>query len=231
MCFSYSVHQIQNTLPFDPNNLQIPIPGFFFNGFDHPNLPICTPAEKWEMAQWGLIPSWASNSAQQNEIQNVTLNARSETAFEKPAFKEAWLKRPCIVMANGFFEWQHRGKMKIPYYISSHTNSLLWFAGLYEDVRINNTWQRTYTILTTEAHGIMVDIHNTKNRMPVTLKEKHLSDWLHGSIEKRQKLCLPRETVLLRAHPVNPLLNKNSINRNAPWAIESYQKPQTEINF
>ena len=81
MCFSYSVHQVQNKLPFDPNNLQIPIPGFFFSGFEHPKLPICTASKKWELAQWGLIPSWADDPEKQSEIQKVTLNARSETAF------------------------------------------------------------------------------------------------------------------------------------------------------
>lgn len=231
MCFSYSVHQVQNKLPFDPNNLQIPIPGFFFSGFEHPKLPICTASKKWELAQWGLIPSWADDPEKQSEIQKVTLNARSETAFEKPAFKDAWSRRPCIVVANGFFEWQHQGKLRVPYYISSKTDDFLWFGGLYEDIKINNQWQRTYTILTTEARGIMSEIHNAKNRMPVMLHGDTLGQWLHGSVEERRELCRPQATEFLHAHQVNPLLNKNSINRNASWAIESYQKPQTELPF
>ncbi len=93
MCFSYSVHQCKNALPFDPNNLQIPIPGFFFSGFDYRNLPICTSNERWELAKWGLIPSWEQSAEQQRELQNVTLNVRSETASEKPAFIDAWRKR------------------------------------------------------------------------------------------------------------------------------------------
>lgn len=231
MCFSYSVHQVQNTLPFEVPNLQIPIPGFFLNGFEHPQLPICTATEKWELAQWGLIPAWAKTEAQQAEIQALTLNARSETAFEKSAFKDAWSKRPCLIMANGFFEWQHRGQERIPYYISHQTDTHLWFAGLYEDVKIGSEWQRTYTLLTTEARGIMTEIHHTKNRMPVMLPEAKLSEWLHGSLTQRTQLCLPMATDFLTAHRVNPSLNKNSSDRNAPWAIQSYQKPQTELPF
>lgn len=231
MCFSYSVHQVQNTLPFEVPNLQIPIPGFFLNGFEHPQLPICTATEKWELAQWGLIPAWAKTEAQQAEIQALTLNARSETAFEKSAFKDAWSKRPCLIMANGFFEWQHRGQERIPYYIRHQTDTHLWFAGLYEDVKIGSEWQRTYTLLTTEARGIMTEIHHTKNRMPVMLPEAKLSEWLHGSLTQRTQLCLTMATDFLTAHRVNPLLNKNSSDRNAPWAIQSYQKPQTELPF
>lgn len=231
MCFSYSVHQVQNTLPFEVPNLQILIPGFFLNGFEHPQLPICTATEKWELAQWGLIPAWAKTEAQQAEIQALTLNARSETAFEKSAFKDAWSKRPCLIMANGFFEWQHRGQERIPYYISHKTDTHLWFAGLYEDVKIGSEWQRTYTLLTTEARGIMTEIHHTKNRMPVMLPEAKLSEWLHGSLTQRTQLCLPMATDFLTAHRVNPSLNKNSSDRNAPWAIQSYQKPQTELPF
>ncbi len=231
MCFSYSVHQVQNTLPFEVSNLQIPIPGFFFSGFEHPKLPICTDSERWELAQWGLIPAWAKTEQQQTEIQALTLNARSETAFEKPAFKDAWSKRPCLILANGFFEWQHRGQERIPYYISHQTATHLWFAGLYEDVKIGPQWQRTYTLLTTEARGIMTEIHHTKNRMPVMLPEANLSEWLHGSVADRTQLCLPNDPDFLTAHRVNPLLNKNSPDRNASWAIQSYQKPQTELPF
>jgi len=231
MCFSYSVHQSKNALPFDPNNLQIPIPGFFFSGFDHPNLPICTSNERWELAEWGLIPSWAQSTEQQRELQNVTLNARSETASEKPAFINAWNKRPCIVLASGFFEWQHHGKMRIPHYIQHKTEPYLWFAGLYEDVKIESHWTRTYTILTCEANGIMSEIHNAKNRMPLILNNSEIQTWLHGSIQDRKQLCMPQPCNFLKAHHVNPLLNKNSINRNAPWAVESYQKPQTELPF
>ncbi len=231
MCFSYSVKPATQSLPFDISQIQIPIPGFFFNGFDHPKLPIVTANEKWELAQWGLIPSWARTNEQQFEMQSKTLNARSESAWEKPAFREAWNNRPCIVLASGFFEWQHQGKMRIPYFITTKSQEPLWFAGLYEDARIQNQWQRTYTLLTTEAQGIMSDIHNAKNRMPVMLASSDLPQWLHGNSQERSSLCLPKNPSFLKAYPVNPRLNSNTTNRNEPWAILPYEKPQTELPF
>lgn len=233
MCFSYSIHKNpgQFSLPFDTENLTIPTPGFFFHGFTHPHLPICTANEKWESARWGLIPSWATQDSQKEEIQNVTLNARSETAFEKPAFRNAWSKNPCIVLATGFFEWQHRGKERIPHFIYSKDHPFMFFAGLYEDTRSTEGWQRTYTILTCDSLGIMSEIHNVKQRMPVFLKENQLQQWLHGTPQERLELCRPQHPEFLTAHESDPLLNKNNLNRNQSWAVEPYQKPQTQLLF
>lgn len=144
-------------------------PSNHINGFNYPKTPIITNANPncIQMYNWGLEPDWAGSNWQKN----YTLNARIETITEKPAFKE-YLENRCIIIVNGFYEWQHRGKEKLKFEIGFN-NQLFAFAGLY----INNT----YTIITTEAKGVMREIHNTKLRMPFSLKtESDMQRWLNN---------------------------------------------------
>ena len=144
-----------------------------YNGFDFPKTPVITneDASKIQMVKWGLIPSWSLD----NSINKYTLNARLETLNEKPAFKNSVQNR-CIVLVDGFYEWQHKGSTKHKFEIG-YNNEIFAFAGLYD---INNDL-KTYTIVTTEAKGVMREIHNTKYRMPYSLvTDKSIKEWLKG---------------------------------------------------
>lgn len=139
------------------------------NGFDFPKTPVIKNSDKFtiEMLQWGLIPSWAT--ADWNKA--FTLNARVETIQDKPAFKNVAQNR-CLVLTNGFYEWQHHGKLKTKFEIG-FDDELFSFGGIYD--------HETYSIVTTEARGIMREIHNTKLRMPIALKtEQEMNAWLDG---------------------------------------------------
>lgn len=150
-----------------------------FNGFEHPKTPIITNAnpKAIQLFQWGLLPSWATDT----KIQNMTLNARIETLREKPSFRDI-LHQKCLVLVNGFYEWQwldDKGKQKQKYLISLPNDEPFAMAGLW------STWKNkenevvsTYTIITTEAKGIMREIHNTKLRMPVILTQGNERHWL-----------------------------------------------------
>lgn len=144
-------------------------PSNHINGFSYPKTPVITNKNPGviQMLNWGLIPDWANDNWQRN----YTLNARFETLSEKPAFKQ-YIQNRCIIIVNGFYEWQHVGKDKVKFEIGFN-NQLFAFAGLYA----NNT----YTIVTTEAKGVMREIHNTKLRMPFSLKtEKDIQSWLNN---------------------------------------------------
>ncbi len=145
-----------------------------FVGFEHPKTPIIT-NENIELVQnvsWGLIPHWADESWNRN----YTLNARLETINEKPSFKNIVDNR-CIVIVDGFYEWQHYYGQKIQYEIG-HNNELFALAGLFDE----HDGKKTYTIITTEAKGIMRDIHNTKLRMPYAFTElDKMHQWLLGN--------------------------------------------------
>ena len=118
--------------------------------------------------KWGLIPSWAKDE------KTKLINARSETAHEKPSFKNSLKNQRCLIPADGFLEW--KGKKKQPYYIQLKNQPLFAFAGLW------STWSNlegkslnTYTILTTEANEKLTPIHK---RMPVILPREQYSTWL-----------------------------------------------------
>ncbi len=154
---------------FEKPNLFLPT--MHFNGFSFPKTPVITNEnrQKIEMINWGLLPQWAN----QDFDKTNTLNARIETLSEKKSFQNS-IKNRCIILVDGFYEWQQIGSKKQKYEIGIN-NEAFAFAGLFD---INNEL-KTYTIITTEAKGIMVDIHNTKLRMPVVLNtENEFDDWL-----------------------------------------------------
>jgi len=150
-----------------------------YNGFEFPKTPVITneDSSKIQMIHWGLLPKWANEEFDKKN----TLNARIETLSSKISFKNI-INNRCIIIVNGFFEWQKIGKNKLKYEIGFH-DELFAFAGLYD---VNNG-KKTYTIVTTEAQGIMREIHNTKLRMPFTLQtDEDFNNWL------QQKEVVPK---------------------------------------
>ena len=159
-------------------------PCFFASGFTHPEWRIVTKAPSICLMKWGLIPHWYQGM-QPNEIANKTLNARVETLHEKVSFKKLVNSNRCIIPSNGFFEFQHQGSNKIPYFIYPTRDEIFSMAGLYDEWVDQSTGElmRTFTIITTEANELMAEIHNQKKRMPLLLDANYTNDFLAGTIE------------------------------------------------
>lgn len=124
--------------------------------------------------KWGLIPFWAKDKS----IGVRLINARAETIDEKPAFKNSFKSKRCLIFADGFYEWKvSSGKMKTPYFVKLKTGEPFTFAGLWDSWfdKENNTNLTTATIITTEPNELMKDIHN---RMPVILSKEFRELWL-----------------------------------------------------
>ncbi len=122
--------------------------------------------------RWGLIPSWAKDPS----IGRKMFNARAETVAEKPSFRSAFRDRRCLVIAEGFYEWQKLGKAKKPMLIRLKSGRPFGFAGLYETwVSPDGQTVRSCTIITTEANELIRPIHD---RMPVILPTKNEAAWL-----------------------------------------------------
>ena len=165
--------------------------------------------------RWGLIPSWAKDAA----IGDRMINARAETVAEKPSFRRALQKRRCLVLADGFYEWQKEGKKKTPLYIALKSREPFGFAGLWE------TWQspagetiRSCTIITTTPNTLMESIHN---RMPVMLPREAEALWLDRTVEDPQvllPLLAPYPAKAMEAYAVSPLVN--SPRNDTPVCIE-----------
>lgn len=164
---------------------------------------------QFKMLHWGLIPSWAKDPKMGAKL----INARAETVAEKPAFRTAFRQRRCLVLADGFYEWQtqENNKQKQPYYIRLNDWQPFAFAGLWE------RWQDTEseviescTLLTTEPNELMCPIHN---RMPVILDPKDYDLWLDPEVkqpEVLQSLLHPYPSEKMMAYPVSKAVNKPS---------------------
>jgi putative SOS response-associated peptidase YedK len=169
-----------------------------------------------EKLHWGLVPSWAKDLSSASRL----INARAETAAQKPSFRAAFKRRRCLILADGFYEWQGEKGRKQPYFIALPSKSPFAFAGLWE------TWEKkeasaddpvfkSCTILTTAASESMQNIHH---RMPVILKSEAYEDWLDPDIQDVDQL----EAVLqihqvrkMKYYPVSKFVNRVQNNSAA----------------
>lgn len=118
---------------------------------------------------WGILPYWAREKPGSRPL----INARVETAWEKPSFRKLVQNTRAIVPVNGFYEWRHENNRKTPYYIRLAEPEAMALAAIYQVTR-EGTME--VAILTQEAKGKMSEVHN---RMPVTIEEKNIEEWLH----------------------------------------------------
>jgi len=165
------------------------------NAFGGISWPVITGEETQviNFQEWGLIPSWVKDVETAKKIRFQTLNARSETVFEKPSFRNSIKTRRCLIPSTGFYEWQHEGKKKIPWFIGIKDTDIFSMAGIWDEWVNLDTGEifRGFSILTTKANSIMEKIHNTKKRMPVILLPEYERDWLKSDIDEKkvQDLC------------------------------------------
>jgi putative SOS response-associated peptidase YedK len=166
-----------------------------------------------EMFHWGLIPSWAKDPA----IGNKMINARAETVSEKPSFRKAFKVRRCLILADGFYEWQKTDNGKQPYHIKMQDDSPFAFAGLWETWK-NGEEIRSCTIITTDANDLMGEIHH---RMPVILHPEDYGLWLDPDFDEKEPLTTllkPYPADAMEAYPVSRRVNKPS--NNEPSVVE-----------
>jgi len=182
------------------------------------------PKRKFALMRWGLVPYWAKDTS----IGAKTINAVSETAAEKPAFREALRRRRCLIPADAFYEWKTTGpKQKQPYSIGMADDSLFAFAGLWD------SWEdpsrgliKSFTILTTEANALLKDLHN---RMPVILNTGDHDRWLDPGITDPSKiddLLRPFDARLMRFYPVSASVNH--VENDGPECAKEIAESMTE---
>lgn len=163
------------------------------------------------IGRWGLIPSWAKDV----KIGYSTINARSETAASKPAFRDAFKRRRCLVPADGYFEWKREGKEKQPHLIRLKGGGAFAFAGLWSTWRpLEGEEMLTYTIMTTEPNDLMAEIHN---RMPVILGADDHDRWLDLDADL-STILRPCPSASLESFLVDKRVG--NVRNNAPELIE-----------
>ena len=137
--------------------------------------------------RWGLIPHWAKDM----KIGYRMINARSETLAQKPSFRAAFKKRRCLIVADGFYEWKHAGRIKEPFYIQLENGTVFGFAGLWESWKSpDGNIVESCTVITTSANELIRKIHD---RMPVILLPEDYDTWLQDSTPelRLQQLLAP----------------------------------------
>jgi putative SOS response-associated peptidase YedK len=168
------------------------------------------------LLRWGLIPAWAKDPA----IGNRMINARAESAAEKPAYRDSFRRRRCLVPADGFYEWKRQGKHKQPHLIRRRDRLPFAFAGLWSSWRSpeHPAAVETFTILTTDPNDLMRGLHD---RMPVILDRRDFAAWLdpgHRDAAALQALLVPAPEEAWEAIPVSTRVNSPA--HEAPDCIE-----------
>lgn len=187
-----------------------------------PSQPVATirqdrdrPVRRFGWMKWGLIPYWAKEAS----IGYKTINARAETAAQKPAFAEALKKRRCLIPADGFYEWQKTAKAKQPYCFTLSDEGVFAFAGLWErwkDAAGNPV--ETCSILTTTPNRLVEDLHN---RMPVILRPEDYELWLDPGeqrVESVAELLKPFDSARMKRYAVSTRVN--NVNNDDAECIE-----------
>jgi putative SOS response-associated peptidase YedK len=160
--------------------------------------------------RWGLVPPWADDPS----VGFKMINARAETVAEKPAYRDAFARRRCLILADGFYEWLREGRAKQPFHITRNGGEPFAFAGLWtgwrdprvQDDEAENAWLRTCTIVTTEANDRIRGIHP---RMPVILDPAAEETWLDPDTtpEHAQELLRPLPPEITTARAVSKAVN------------------------
>ncbi len=166
-----------------------------------------------ELMRWGLLPHWAKDPALGQKLNN----ARAESVFDKPSFRQAVRRRRCLLPASGFYEWQATPSGKQPWYVSPHGDIPFAMAGLFEAWRADadSEWVLTCCILTTEANALMAPIHD---RMPVMVAPQDWARWLARDVEQREAIetmLRPADPATMRAWPVARAVNRGSAEGEA----------------
>lgn len=220
-------------------------PHYHISGFDHPDMPVLTgESHSIQVLNWGLIPNWVKDTASAVQLSNRTLNARSETMFEKPSFRESARERRCIVIVDGYFEHQWVNGKSFPYHIFLKNDEPMALGGLWDIWKdpVSGVYKKTFAIVTTAANPLMETIHNKPKasegpRMPLIIPKSLEADWLADHEEHTKELVLelsqPYDPDLMDAFTVPRLKGKQAIG-NSPEAMKEHRydelnSSQTEL--
>lgn len=197
------------------------------HGFEWPNLPIITSEGKLEFMKWGLVPTWAKDEKTAAARRLGTLNARSDTIFEKVSFKDAIRERRGILLLDGFFEWRKFNKKSYPYYINFADRPIFGAGAIWNEWRNRDTGEvnQTFSLVTVDANPTMALIHNDGQRMPLILPKENEQVWLNESINEGDIKAImqtyPDEHLQYRT--ISRLLTTRGVNQNTPAISEPCQ--------
>lgn len=228
MCFKYATPKLSELLEHFNEQPPYTVEDYFVyylaDGFAHQYMPITTKERPSIISKaiWGLVPHWIKDSKEAKEFADKTLNAKSETIYERPSYKSYIGSKRCLVWTNGFFEHQWldiKGKNKVPYFIYMADKKPFCFGGIYSEYVNPATGEllNTFSIITTEANTLMAEIHNNKKRMPLILTDGMRESWLNDlKKDQVEAMMKPLEDGMLKAHRISKLITSRTEDRNVP---------------
>lgn len=212
-------------------------------GFDHPDILIYTDEDPYfpKVSTWGLVPE----DAQDKSFWNNTLNARGETVFKLPSFRDSAKKKRCIIHCDAFYEHHHNGGATYPFHIGKKDKQPLVFAGIWSEWRDpeNNGLWNTFAIVTTEPNPLMSILHNNPKakfgpRMPVILDESSQEEWIMPYDEKNWELQKKHLKGLLKPYPQEELeyytvdrLRGKAYRGNVPQITDKFEYADFDVDY
>jgi putative SOS response-associated peptidase YedK len=240
MCFHYSLTKERTEIALqlhatwdDPEGWQ---PVYHADGFTFLQMPVISMEnpDKIQLMHWGLIPFWIKNKVDADKIRAQTLNAKAETIFEKPSFRNPIIKSRCLIIADGFYEWMDFQKKKYPHLVYLKDHRLFCFAGICSTWTDKQTGEHinSFSIITTEANPLMARIHNLKKRMPVILHPHQYKEWLKKDLsrEKIQSLLQQFPENEMAYHTISKLITSRTQSSNVPEVTEPLIYPELHPN-
>ena len=239
MCYNVSTKKIsketekQFKAKIDPA-VTVPFK-YYVSGFTQPLVPVIS-ALKPELItafNWGLIPDFCKTDLDAKDMQAKTLNAKSETVFTLPSFKNSIREKRCLVIVDGFYEWRTIGKQKYPYFIQYKDHEVFAMGGIFNDWVNRQTGEQTHTfsIITTPANALMSKIHNDKMRMPFILPKGTERDWLNPNLKDNEivDLMKPLAEGELEAYTISKLITNKNKNPDTPELQLAFEYPELEF--
>ncbi|MGO9469710.1 MAG: SOS response-associated peptidase [Isosphaeraceae bacterium] len=208
MCGRYTVRSRPKSIAKELDILEVPeiVPCFNIS----PNQPVAVirfdpneGARRLDFLTWGLIPPWADDPS----IRDHMINARAESVAERPAFRHAFRTQRCLIVADGFYEWQRQDGWKRPYFVHMKDDRPFAFAGLSERWDKGDEPIFSCALLTTDANELLAPIHD---RMPVILPRSAYDLWLDPGIHDPKRLApllVPFPADEMEVYPVSRLVN------------------------
>lgn len=207
-------------------------PVFHADGFTFLAMPVITQKkpDRIQLFNWGLIPHWVKTKADADKLKTQTLNARSETVFEKPSFRTYISNSRCLVIADGFFEWMDFQKKKYPHLIQMKDHQLFCFAGIYSSWIDKDSGEliNSFSILTTDANPMLEKIHNLKKRMPVIIPPALYKKWLSPNLSNDdiQSFFTPYPEEKMENYTISKRITSRMENSNAPETLQPFTYPE-----
>jgi putative SOS response-associated peptidase YedK len=207
-------------------------PTYYINSFSLPKHPVITNEDKshFQMFTWGLIPFWVKKQVDADKIRSKTMNARAETLFEKPSFRNSIKFKRCLIPSDGFFEWRYFLGKNYPYFIRLRNKEIFSFAGIWDNWKNPETSEiiNTFSIITCEPNDLLRKIHNKKQRMPVILPKEKESIWLNHDLTKEEinNYLSPYPVEELEAYTISRLITSKTQEKNIEEVIKPYNYPE-----